>query len=599
MTTPSKASGENHLSIGDSGPPIHQVIAAIEAATDELVEGIDWVGRGERVIAGETIERLGLHQAIRDAFFCSFCGTKLVGSEMTLARYRTTAGREGSYCGKCEPESYEFPNREQMEAVVTAKTEPAFDAHIHVGDVVEFVSADPHVMRMVDPADAVSVGFRGLVRAVSNAPSSSSVAFDGKKLAAGRFRVLQRHDAVPEFDSDIRVGDVVEVVDVSTEDLGDGARFHTSRKLVGFTGKVLRYDAFAHAGWQRVRFTCGECAFGRFRVIEREGKAYERSEDKALGVPLDADDPVDGDYLTDLARGTIRMLPTLTPSHLDTLGTAWDRPRLEGEPDAVYRGRVETRIRSVYEERATKTKTDELAEQICERVMQRSMGSFAKAMRDQDNRHYRPAGTVGLDRSIAKVRDECNKHTYAVAGGPGAGGPIGPPLAAVAQQAADGFKQARREADKFAVSVSAAVERLGARTCAWCRNPITEDMRAVSFSDGAETHRLCHRYYAALVERLATGGAHDCPEERESVRRFVDAQKPSGARCRCCGAQLSTAGGLAGSSWCGDCTGNTRGVCFNNNTRKPALDQRIAAAQSETDSVSEWGAWAHPGSEGP
>jgi hypothetical protein len=258
-----------------------------------------------------------------------------------------------------------------------------------------------------------------------------------------RVRKAQAKKPEPVFDTDIRVGDVVEVVsidDTVTPKSGE----------VGARGRVLYVNEYMTPPPHRTFYTVvlegvDGYVHGRFRVIEREGKAYGRNEDKTLRVLLDTADRVD----------------------------AVENARRDASPcpDESGRGRCDG----------------------CEACGEKRDTQLAVSSRD----------------------------------------PI----------------------------------------CNWCSKPITDtDPDAAPWPDVVHLHGECFPYWSALEKRVK-GGAYDIPEERESVRRFVDAQLDKAS----CPPPSDDGGALP----------------------YQPIDERIREARlsSEVDPVSGWSAWATAGDE--
>jgi len=120
--------------------------------------------------------------------------------------------------------------------------------------------------------------------------------------------------------------------------------------------------------------------------------------------------------------------------------------------------------------------------------------------------------------------------------------------------------------------------------CAWCGEG---DAPGCVGRDGATSPLCvaCQPYWSALQSRLSAGGAHDCPEERESVRRWVDGQRPAIVCLRDeCGKPTTSQYHI-----CNDCGGlhpDDRG----------SLDQRIREAQPDqsTAAAGMTAAWEWP-----
>jgi hypothetical protein len=334
--------------------------------------------------------------------------------------------------------------------------EPTFATDIQPGDLVELVERDEGAVDAL-PVGVAALETGAILFANEARPfygTTIVVAFPVTgRVAVGKFRVVRRHlERAPEFDTDIRIGDVVEVVSIDEEAMRtDGCRvtdYSTmvgQRLLVAISGESgfgsrqqsIHGDAARADGNGVVRYY----RHGRFRILERDGKAYVRSvEEKRDTIPVPA-------------------------------------------PDAA----------------------DAMA-QACERV----------------HEHMQKA-------------------------------------------------------------LAAQVVKPEAPRCAWCAEPIAPGAKRVIHLDiGTAAHGECNGYYEKLRERLSTGGAHDTPEERESVRRFVDAERQY-SRCAC-GAQTSE------HRSCADC--RTLKVM----PRRP-LDARIAEADDDPPSC--WQAGATPGAEWP
>jgi hypothetical protein len=267
---------------------------------------------------------------------------------------------------------------------------------------------------------------------------------------------LKAGKAEPAFDTDIRVGDVVEVVSHDEEAMLKSGWVGTAQ-AVG-SRAVVRSTCCSSLGMKQTfcLFEPGDLrgAHGRFRVIERERKAYGRPEDRALGVLLDAADRV---------------------------------------------GAVETasRYKSAGTEAANSGKSWTIA------------GTFVEEKRDT-----LPAPAIDPD-----------------------------PL-----------------------------------TCPWCNAAVAVGQ---GHTLGATTHPKCGPYWYRLQERVSAG-AYDIPEERESVRRFVDAQAAP-PPCRHCGKPNATTVIGAGSGKIKDVTCR---ACALSRERK----KRGEVAAPEIDPVAGWSA---------
>jgi hypothetical protein len=129
--------------------------------------------------------------------------------------------------------------------------------------------------------------------------------------------------------------------------------------------------------------------------------------------------------------------------------------------------------------------------------------------------------------------------------------------------------------------------------CAWCRKDLTGAKRGATVSiekTGERTCFDCMPYYAALLMRTEAG-AYDTPDERESVRRFVDG-KSAPSPCRHCGkpnAFTVYGGGL-----------KVKDITCRACAMSRERDKRGERPGAEIDPTSEWSAGSNPnGAEWP
>jgi hypothetical protein len=264
MTTPSKASGENHLT------PVPVPCT-----------GHDTIGRFLCAKCGDRIPP-GPLASLGEGWLCDGCMAKsrpgFTGQVVVGAPSRA----------KAEPEHPTDPIIYALSAAGIAHRSVYFDSV----DCCWEVTTRTGITRKVRARDIERLGLDLAVRdeflcSICSGPMPTD-ALGKMRTGAGRSACgCTLREVEPAFDTDIRVGDVVEVV---------SSRNSVRAAVVGYRGvarRVARSNAYEGADFVAFDEPLLTSCHGRFRVIEREGKAYERPEDKALGVLLDATDRVD------------------------------------------------------------------------------------------------------------------------------------------------------------------------------------------------------------------------------------------------------------------------------------------------------------------
>lgn len=119
--------------------------------------------------------------------------------------------------------------------------------------------------------------------------------------------------------------------------------------------------------------------------------------------------------------------------------------------------------------------------------------------------------------------------------------------------------------------------------CVWCESP-SVSIGANSLSAPACYRDRCSALSMALQERL-DGGANDCAEERESVKRWVDARQPAQVFCNACKRTPVAEPG----EWCRDCH-----CVFGGDKHAPTRPRKPPEATAEG-----WQAWSNACDDGP
>lgn len=410
----------------------------------------------------------------------------------------------------------------------------------------------------------------------------------------------------PDFDTDIRVGDVVEVVDV------DPVTNHPCH--VGSKATVLAVAPPAEDGF-RWATSKGGSLRGRFRVLEREGKAYVRGAPTVPELIRKADR-----QMKERAGGrgllTLDTLKRLLRQECTSFGC-----RVEEWPDGgIWRSnRRESGIADGYEARVVHSASGREGVVCADAGSSRSEEAWSQACWDAlvgiTRRDTIPvpapdpeaAGLVRWNQATIKalleIHPGADLDNLAAETGmrkryPGEtdesyrahliGTPVLPP--GVELKTVEWFPIATQAPDP-------PDEGEEALRCCWCSAPLEN-------GEAALLHKRCERYHAALQERLAVGGASDCEFERDRVREFVVRRwaenQVHALSCERCGCPN------ASSELCADCERTEAKVEHSERLRNwvATCEQRarVAATElarfearnAEADPISEWGAGETP-----